>query len=255
MMAPKGRVSEWWVERLVHGDLSERQATWVREELEAQDGLGRVEDLESSNVELLRRYPPAAAAEEIRRRSGAPPSGAPRWLWLPALASAALLALLATLPTLRPEPGLESRDEPRLKGAGPRLSIVLKAGDATLPLPENSAVEAEALVQLSYVASGALFGAVLSYDGRGVVTRHRPVDGGQAPTPRRGRASRPPRVRAGRRARLRALLLHHRGRAVRARTDPRRREPGCPITRRPDRPAPAGPTLQQFSLALRKASR
>lgn len=60
------------------------------------------------------------------------------------------------------------------------------SGDETLP---DGAVAAKGdLVQVSYVAAGRKYGAVVSIDGRGTVTRHLPDRGAQAPKLERGGA-------------------------------------------------------------------
>jgi hypothetical protein len=62
----------------------------------------------------------------------------------------------------------------RTKGAGPTLFIYKKAGDKAIRLVTNSLVQADDIIQLSYFAGSASYGAILSVDGNGVVTQHYP---------------------------------------------------------------------------------
>jgi len=62
----------------------------------------------------------------------------------------------------------------RAKGSGPTLFIYKKDGDKAIRLVTNSKVQADDIIQLSYFAGSASYGAILSVDGNGVVTQHYP---------------------------------------------------------------------------------
>jgi hypothetical protein len=200
------RTPDWILERLHAGDLPPKEAAHVRARLIAEEGgLARLEALDRDDAAALAAHPPGKALAEIRRRAGLErprsllqalrelraPHGrrprdhgapSPRWL-VPALAGAA--AMVAVVAVLRvPEPahvsGIPGETE-RLKGAGPRL-IAHRESAAGKPeeLANGARTRAGDVLQLSYVSAGAPYGAILSIDGRGNVTRHWPVVGDAA---------------------------------------------------------------------------
>ncbi|MBQ0165875.1 MAG: hypothetical protein KBT02_02045 [Treponema sp.] len=70
----------------------------------------------------------------------------------------------------------------RAKGVGPRMHIYRKEGDAAVRLENRTHVEEGDILQISYVASGAKYGFILSIDGNGCVSQHYP-DYGDAAAP------------------------------------------------------------------------
>ncbi len=201
------RTPDWILERLHAGDLPPEEATRVRARLAAEEhGLARLEALDRDDAAARAAHPPGPALAEIRRRAdlerprglaralhdlralggrdpGGPRAPSPRWL-VPALAGAA--AMVVAVAVLRvPEAAHVSTGVPgeteRLKGAGPRL-IAHRARPAGNPeeLASGARTRAGDVLQLSYVSAGAPYGAILSIDGRGNVTRHWPATGDAA---------------------------------------------------------------------------
>jgi hypothetical protein len=179
------RTPDYLVERLHAGDLPPDEAARVRARLEAEGGEHRLEALAREDALLRETHPPGPALREIRRRAalGAPaPRRARRPLLLVPVAAA--IALAAVL-LLRIPPGHlapDRRDEDtRMKGLAPRLEVHRSRGGAGAEELREGAVAREGdLLQLSYVAAGRRYGAVVSVDGRGIVTLHWPEEGGPA---------------------------------------------------------------------------
>lgn len=68
----------------------------------------------------------------------------------------------------------------RAKGVGPRMYLYRKEGSDAVRL-ENKALAHEGdILQISYIASGAKYGFILSIDGNGCVTQHYPEYGDTA---------------------------------------------------------------------------
>ena len=179
------RTPDYLVERLHAGDLPPDEAARVRARLEAEGGEHRLEALAREDALLRETHPPGPALREIRRRAalGAPaPRRARRPLLLvPVAAAVALAAVL----WLRIPPGHLAPDrldeDTRMKGLAPRLEVHRShGGTGAEELREGAVARAGDLLQLSYVAAGRRYGAVVSVDGRAIVTLHWPEEGGPA---------------------------------------------------------------------------
>jgi hypothetical protein len=175
------RTPEWLVERLHQGDLSPTAAAAVRARLEEEGGLPRLEALARDDAGFLEAHPPGPTVAEIRRRAAGRPAPRERsrtiyFLALPlAAAAAAVLALRVPLP------GLRSDEDTRLKGGSPHLVVHRRvAGGDPEELARGARARPGNVLQLSVVSAGRPYGAVVSVDGRGVVTRHAPRDSGLA---------------------------------------------------------------------------
>ncbi|MCB9746276.1 MAG: ActD-like protein [Alphaproteobacteria bacterium] len=171
------RTPELLLEQLRRGELSPEQAQALRARLaEEPGGLDRLAALEASDAEILERYPPRVVAAALRQRL------ARRRRVGIGLAGLALAAGLAAL-SLRPEaPTLGALDPieegVRLKGLDPRLQLHRLGPDGEVEaLMDGDPAQAGDRLQLGYIAAGEAYGAVLSVDGRGVVTRHLPHGG------------------------------------------------------------------------------
>lgn len=155
-----------------------------------------------SNEEILRRYPAAdmkkAVAEKLASGSraaaerpaiGAKPLRFPTGRAVSWAAAACCLALLTfvAVNTATTGSGAAGFDKAgnftpalageRVKGNGPRLIVYKKDGDTALPLQAETRVAENDRLQLSYIAGGDTYGAILSVDGNGVVTQHFPDSG------------------------------------------------------------------------------
>lgn len=68
----------------------------------------------------------------------------------------------------------------RAKGVGPRMYLYRKEGDEAVRLENRAHVSEGDILQISYIASGAKYGYILSIDGNGCVTQHYPEYGDTA---------------------------------------------------------------------------
>lgn len=171
------RVPQLLVEQLVLGELSPGKAASVRARLEAEpDGLERLSAIEASNARVLERMPPRVLAARVAPE----PHATRRWMWAPALALAAAALLYVGIPpqgsTQLPvvDPGV------RVKGEALDLAIHLQTPQGPVQLQDQAQVQAGDQLQLSTVTAKPSYAAVLSVDGKGVVTQHLPERGGQA---------------------------------------------------------------------------
>jgi hypothetical protein len=185
------KVPDWLLERVALGELPPGDLEVARLSLRAEPGgEARLQALGESNLEILRAYPPDAMVESIHRRAKLASAeegfetakqrgrlakvflvGAPL-----AAAAAAVVVFLVAAPG---GPLIPAEDEigpevTRVKGLMPHLFVYRKTADATERLDRGAKARARDLLQLSYVAAGAKYGAVLSVDGRGDVTLHFP---------------------------------------------------------------------------------
>lgn len=175
---------EWLVERACLDELPAGLAAEHRELLAgAQLGARRAE-IERSNAEILESLPPAGVAAEVARREriAARQRGrqrAARLAGLSAVAVACAVVIAVIVVPRDPDPAPPDRPDQsgdiiRVKG-DPRLLVHRKRGDQIDQLGGASAsARSGDLIQLSYLAGSARYGAVLSIDGAGVVTLHFP---------------------------------------------------------------------------------
>jgi hypothetical protein len=192
MNESRKQVPAWLVERLARGELSHERAAEVRAELAraGRDEAALRQDLAQADAEILGAHPPAVVAREIARRRHATPKAesARRLVMLgtPLLAGACALLLLLT--SAENDPGVGSvavdvrafhdqHDTTILKGHRPHLTIYRKTGNVAERLRAESRVRAGDVLQIGYVSARRPFGAIVSVDATGAVTRHLPRDG------------------------------------------------------------------------------
>jgi len=200
----KKSIPEWKLEWYLMGALpaGESRSIAVRERSDAVLR-GRIDALRASNAQILTERPEAArralnavikysnvcAAEAPRPRQRSR-SAAPRWA-LPALACAVLLIVLPIYMVMTDSTGGLAEDGPetaiygtRIKGDGvdeaPMLEVWRKIGNAAEMLEQNAAVRAGDIVQLRYAVPKSCYGALVSMDGRGLLTVHLAGDSGRA---------------------------------------------------------------------------
>jgi anti-sigma factor RsiW len=172
---PAEKVNPLLLERFVLGELPADQLAAMRARVEGDPELqAAVAEIEADNRAVLIAHPPAAVAEAVRQRVGKPVKKSAPWLWLvPAVGMAALgsWALSGNDSTaLR----LEEPDTTRVKGS-PQLIVHRQKGKEAEALANGAAARAGDVLQLSYVAAGAAYGAVVSIDGNGATTLHFPA--------------------------------------------------------------------------------
>ncbi|MBN2433239.1 MAG: hypothetical protein JXQ27_17345 [Acidobacteria bacterium] len=184
-------ISDWQLERYLLDELPPAERQRTAGALAGDVALqARLERLRQSDGEILERYPPAVIAEKIAarasRRGGAATGRNPAArLFTPRrLAGAAVLLLLGvSLWLLRsqlpfysavPEEGIRS------KGPGLSLTVFRQTADGVEVLPDGSRVKTGDVLQLACQVAEPVHAAILSLDGRGVITRHWPETGENA---------------------------------------------------------------------------
>ena len=200
--------SEWTYERYRLGELSESE----RRELEAEpDFRDRMAALDESDRRILEMYPAADMARAIRLRAaeedstgdGVVPTDEeaetrrfrPFRSIVPLAAAAALIAAaLLVVPRMGTRAVHDdASDVLRIKGldrpdlpAAPEL-VLYRNGPAGAELLESGDLAREHdLLQVGYLGGGNWWGAIVSVDGSGVVTRHWPTDTGDSVPLERG---------------------------------------------------------------------
>ena len=163
------------IEQYALGELPDEQARELEATLGMEVLLERVAAIHSSNAEVLAKMPPRRFAAAVDQRQPAP---SPRW-WMVAVPVAALLAAVVIVPrVLGPSQGSDL-EITRQKGV-PTLHVHKQARAGAEFLERGDVVEPGDVLQLSYAAAGAEFGAVVSVDGAGAITWHLPRHGQRA---------------------------------------------------------------------------
>jgi len=170
------RIPDWLLERYLLDELDEeRRAELQRRLAEDAEARARLDRLRAETEAFLQRHPPAKVAPRILARLRAAErtrAPVPRRLVVAAAASIALAFLLVVR-------GGEGEGI-RAKGQAPALVVHRSLGERVERL-EDGAMSGEGdLVQLGYVVSGRRFGAIVSVDGAGRVSRHLPLEGDRA---------------------------------------------------------------------------
>jgi hypothetical protein len=184
--------NEHVLERYLLGELPAEEAGEVEQAASADPRLrSTIDALEASNRDILARYPAASFKAGLldRLRDAERPS--PSWRrWTAFAAAGATLVLAAVLVAPRVKQlvnGLSPSAagfQDLVKGEAPvdltktQLLIYRKAGDLAELMGPGSEARAGAHLQLAYVSALERYGAILSIDGRGGVTRHFPPDEG-----------------------------------------------------------------------------
>ena len=182
MNAPRAAIGDWQLERYRLGELPGPELDAIRTALATDGDLAeRLAGLDRSDLETLARHPAAVMGASIRARSASGDAGRPRRAGVPprlAVALACGLVLAATGLLMRP--GLApdaSHDTTRVKGLAPRLLVYRKAPVGAEELAPGAPARENDVIQLAYQAAGRHFGAIVSIDARGVITRHLPAAG------------------------------------------------------------------------------
>lgn len=154
--------------------------------------------IQKSNEEILQSYPAARMKEAVfakMKQSGGMAGNESRRVlsfdrsrarfskfrivsYAAAVCCVALLSFVMVRTELfTPGSGVTFENGERVKGGGPRLYVYKKIGDTPVALSASAKVAENDIVQISYIAGGDAFGAILSVDGNGVVTQHYPDTG------------------------------------------------------------------------------
>lgn len=175
------------LERYHAGELPAAAADGVRAALESDDALrARLEALAADDDRQRKAYPPATLAaavlgrvrvgDSVRRR---------RYALLVPAAAAVLVAVVMRLPpsvTTGPDSTASAAagDDVRIKGVDASLVVHRHTGAGSEPLADTAVARPGDLIRLGYRVSADVFGAIVSVDGRGVVTQHLPARGRDA---------------------------------------------------------------------------
>jgi hypothetical protein len=185
MIAPRTAIADWQLERYRLGELPGPEIETIRTALgKGEDLAERLAGLDRSDREILVRHPVAPMGASIRARAASSDAGPSRRASAPprlALALACGLVLAAAGILMRP--GLApdaNEDTTRVKGLAPRLFVYRKAPAGVEELATGAPVRENDVIQLAYQAAGRHFGAIVSIDARGVITRHLPAAGAVA---------------------------------------------------------------------------
>ena len=203
-------VSDWQLERYLLRESPASELEDLDRRMAADPELARrLAALKRSDEDLHRRYPPAWMCRQIERKLERGRSRETRRTWsgyrLWAVPAVALVLAVLAVPSLLdqsrrdpvvpavesgtgyPGPGTPSAaggEGPtlRVKGGegGPRLAIFRKLASGPERLKDGAAARGGDLVQIAYRSGGLAYGAILSVDGRGAVTRHLPASGEKA---------------------------------------------------------------------------
>ena len=178
--------SDWKLERFRLNELPEEEMRAIQRALDEDPNLSaRLEALEGSDREIYGSYSADWVARQIarrleRRRVPSISRFGPRL----ALAAVVLLAVVFSIylpgPEVPPTWDRRGMDGIRLKGVKPDLLLYRKRASEVEQLADSSVAYAGDLIQIFYRAAGKPFGAIVSVDGRGTVTRHLPASGTSA---------------------------------------------------------------------------
>ncbi|MDR2897499.1 MAG: hypothetical protein LBU99_01700 [Spirochaetaceae bacterium] len=165
-------------------DLSESR----RKSLSAGDTESLMQELSRSNDEILAAYSPESVAHLVTQRVNR--KGRDRKTisaqkvlsrTVPyVLACAACAVFVFTFAYTGRNQGALPQD--RIKGIGtleaqPRIFVYKKIDNEAVRLFDNAQVRENDILQVSYIAAGSDYGAIISVDGNGVVTQHFPYHG------------------------------------------------------------------------------
>jgi anti-sigma factor RsiW len=184
------------VERYRLGELPEAEAARLEELLRVDETLRqRLVELEASDQEIRRRYPPEWLADRIRERLRAGSQPAPRpkpaWSWhwpVPAAlaAAAVVLLVLAPRPFGPPSPSAPPTSPDRIKGLDPSLALFRRTPEGSETLADGAVARPGDQIRIGYRAAGRAYGVIVSVDGRGAVSVHLAADDAQAASLRSG---------------------------------------------------------------------
>ena len=199
--ATEPHVPDVILERYRLGELPADEAARVEHRLRTDEALRRrLDELEVSDREIRRCYPPEWLAEQVRERRRASVPGAPRpapaWTrhWpLPAALAAAAVVLLVLAPRTFGPPLTGTAVSPaapgspdRIKGLEPSLTLYRRTARGSETLADGATVRAGDQIRVGYRAAGRAYGVILSVDGRGAVSIHLAAEDAKAAPLRSG---------------------------------------------------------------------
>jgi len=184
----KNIVPDWKLERYLLGELPARELEDIRILEGTRGGIWeRLEALRAENGAILNRYPPEAMGRKIEKASAVDkdgvskrrlavrrysPSSVPFWAIPAVICLAALLIVpIRLFAPSTPIPGGIWED--RVKGASAQsIEVWRKNGAEAERLQQEALARSGDVVQLRYIVPEFCYGALISVDGRGVLTVH-----------------------------------------------------------------------------------
>jgi hypothetical protein len=166
----------WKIERYLLGELPEGEMVALKTlESENAEFHSRIEQLKTSNKELLAKYPAPYPKFRIIEQKN-------KWrIYLSACAALIMAAtVLITVFSNDATVVIMNEDGTRAKGLKAGLEIWRKTAESTEKLANNSEAKAGDLLQVRYMAEKKCYGIILSVDGNGTITIHLSGDGGKA---------------------------------------------------------------------------
>jgi hypothetical protein len=181
------RIKTWELERYLLGELPARRIKEIeklaKEDLELKK---EIEQFKQSNQEILGQYPTESMVPQILRRyeekterkkaeKATKPFALKRLLYAAPVLAAALIIIFVvvqnngTVPSDTRIKGLENIDMTKTQ-----IIIYRKRGNDAEILKDGDLAKAGDLLQIAYVPAGKTYGAILSVDGKSVVTLHYP---------------------------------------------------------------------------------
>jgi hypothetical protein len=186
-------INEYYLERYALGELPDEEKKEIRRlsssfpEIQAA-----LEEIKSSNREILALYPPLTVKSGLLTRLDDMPRKffSLKHVLTISSAVAAFLILILVLPLLKKDPGTiypdAERDVTLVKGIPPvdlsktQLLVYRKIQDEVEILSDGEHARVGDLLQLAYVTTEDSYGMILSVDGRGTVTLHLPENKGES---------------------------------------------------------------------------
>ena len=169
-------IPDWKLERYRLNELDAAEAAKVKTALAAEPALAaRLAAMNADDAAILAAHPAAQVASRVdsaRRIVVSHRKPPQRWMLLPALALAAVLAVVVA-PRLFAKP----QDDIILKGLGPSLRVFRLTNAEPERLDDGAKVHPRDVVQVAFELAGAPHLVVVSVDGAGHSTLHWPKDG------------------------------------------------------------------------------
>lgn len=189
--------NEYYLERFLLGELPEEESVEIQKKIEDDSSLQtKIEEMESSNREILTRYLPSNVQAQIENRMEETQN-------LPLLSllkhqisskrqiiyiSSALISVVLLIVLIQPGgkdkigtfPFDPASDTSTVKGfseidlSSTQLLVFRKSRDSVDILHDGNRAKAGDLLQLAYIAAHKKYGTILSLDARGNITLHFP---------------------------------------------------------------------------------
>lgn len=187
----KESISDYYLERYVLEELPEEETEHIRQTASEDPELRKaIEDIESSNREILALYPPSTVKtsllthlNETMRRTSA--FSLKRILTISSALATVIVIFILIFPVLKNETEIKSIDPGRVfdqvKGietvdlSKTQLLIFRKINEKVEILEEGTQAKEGDLLQLGYVTAKEPYGMIFSIDGRGNITLHYPA--------------------------------------------------------------------------------